>query len=380
VTAPIDPVEQRSIWQRLYHGETTYDFVGQLKKWTIISLVVIVVGMVSLIARGLNLGIDFDGGVVWEVPSNGVSVVDAQEAMEDEGIGGATVQTLTAEGETRLRIESEALPLEEAQAISTRLAELTESELDEVNLTSVGPSWGREISEKALRALILFLVALTLYITFRFELKMAIPTIVALLHDILVTIGVYSLAGFEVTPATVVALLTILGFSIYDGIVVFDKVDENTQLVGTSHNLTYGGMVNLSLNQVLMRSLNTSITALLPVGSLLILGSFVLGATTLQEFALALLVGLFAGAYSSIFIASPLLAVLKEREPRYRDLKAKLSARLGPIETPVPAAVAAASGETTPAQRAARPVTPGSVPPLSGRPIPPRPRKKGKKR
>ena len=156
---------------------------------------------------------------------------------------------------------------------------------------------------------------MTLYITFRFELKMAIPTIVALVHDILVTIGVYSFAGFEVTPATVISLLTILGFSIYDGIVVFDKVDENTQLVGTSQNLTYGGMVNLSLNQVLMRSLNTSITALLPVGSLLILGSFVLGATTLQEFALALLIGLFAGAYSSIFIASPMLAVLKEREP-----------------------------------------------------------------
>jgi preprotein translocase subunit SecF len=380
VTAPIEPgTERRTIWQRLYHGETTYDFVGQLKKWTIISTVVIVVGLVSLVSRGLNLGIDFDGGVVWEVPSGDASVADAQDAMDDEGLTAATVQSLTAEGETRLRVESESLPLEEAQRVSARLAELTGSDIDDVNLTSVGPSWGREISEKALRALVLFLVALTLYITFRFELKMAIPTIVALLHDILVTIGVYSLAGFEVTPATVVALLTILGFSIYDGIVVFDKVDENTQLVGTSHNLTYGGMVNLSLNQVLMRSLNTSITALLPVGSLLVLGSFVLGATTLQEFALALLVGLFAGAYSSIFIASPLLAVLKEREPRYRELKAKLSARQGPIDAPVPAGVTAGA-EGAPTAPAARPVAPGSTPALSGRPIPPRPRKKGKKR
>jgi preprotein translocase subunit SecF len=260
--------EHRSIWQRLYHGETTYDFVGQLKKWTIISLVVITVGLVSLISRGLNLGIDFEGGVVWEVPRGDVSVADAQDAMADEGLTGATVQTLTAEGESRLRVESESLPLDEAQSVSARLAELTGSDVDEVNLNSVGPSWGREISTKALRALVFFLIALTIYITFRFELKMAIPTIVALVHDILVTIGVYSLAGFEVTPATVISLLTILGFSIYDGIVVFDKVDENTQLVGTSHNLTYGGMVNLSLNQVLMRSLNTSITALLPVGSL----------------------------------------------------------------------------------------------------------------
>ena len=175
--------------------------------------------------------------------------------------------------------------------------------------------------------LIFFLIAITIYITFRFELRMAIPTLLALVHDVIVTVGVYSIAGFQVTPATVVALLTILGFSIYDGIVVFDKVDENTNLVGSKENLSYGGMVNLSLNQVLMRSLNTSITALLPVASLLLLGSFVLGATTLEEFALALLIGLFAGAYSSIFIASPMLAVLKEREPRYKAIKEKLAAK-----------------------------------------------------
>ena len=211
--------------------------------------------------------------------------------------------------------------------MSAKLAELTKSTTDEVNLTSVGPSWGKEISTKAVRALVFFLIALTLYITFRFELKMAIPTIVALIHDIFITVGVYSLAGFEVTPATVVSLLTILGFSIYDGIVVFDKVDENTHLVGSASGVTYSDMVNMSLNQVLMRSLNTSLTALLPVASLLVLGSFVLGATTLEEFALALLIGLFAGAYSSIFIASPLLAVLKEREPRYRDIRERVAGK-----------------------------------------------------
>jgi preprotein translocase subunit SecF len=375
MTAPV--LVHRSIWARLYHGETNIQFVSRLRRWVIVSGVVIVAGLVSLFFRGLNLGIDFEGGVVWEVPAGDVSVADAQDAMEGEGLQGLTVQSLTAEGETRLRIKAE--PLESAQdaeVVSQKLAELTGSDVNDVSLNSVGPSWGEEISRKALRALIFFLVAITIYISLRFEFKMAVPTLVALIHDVLVTIGVYSIAGFEVTPATVIALLTILGFSIYDGIVVFDKVDENTKLVGTSHNLTYGGMVNLSLNQVLMRSLNTSITALLPVASLLVLGSWVLGATTLEEFALALLIGLFAGAYSSIFIASPLLAVLKEREPRYRELKAKLAGRQGPVSSPIPA-----FGDEVVADSDRRPRRSDvSAPALSGRAIPPRPRKKSKKR
>jgi preprotein translocase subunit SecF len=170
----------------------------------------------------------------------------------------------------------------------------------------------------------------------------------------------------------VIALLTILGFSIYDGIVVFDKVDENTKLVGTTHGLTYSDMVDLSLNQVLMRSLNTSITALLPVASLLILGSFILGATTLQEFAVALLIGLFAGAYSSLFIASPLLAVLKEREPKYRDFRRRLEGKSPPVP--------ATAGAATTASEGTSPSRPSGTPTGSGRPIPPRPRKKGRKR
>jgi preprotein translocase subunit SecF len=375
MTAPV--TVHHSIWGRLYHGETNIQFVSRLRRWLIVSGVVIVAGLVSLFFRGLNLGIDFEGGVVWEVPAGDLSVADAQRAMEGEGLQGLTVQSLTAEGETRLRIEAE--PLESAQdaeVVSEKLAELTGSDVNDVSLNSVGPSWGEEISRKALRALIFFLIAITIYISLRFEFKMAVPTLAALIHDILITIGVYSIAGFEVTPATVIALLTILGFSIYDGIVVFDKVDENTKLVGTTHNLTYGGMVNMSLNQVLMRSLNTSITALLPVASLLVLGSWILGATTLEEFALALLIGLFAGAYSSIFIASPLLAVLKEREPRYRELKAKLAGRQGPVASPI-----AASGEDVVTVGAPRPRRGDApAPALSGRAIPPRPRKKTKKR
>ncbi len=373
-----DPFARRSLWARLYHGETTYDFVGQLRRWLIISGIVIAIGLVSLYLRGLNLGIDFDGGGVWEVPKGETCVVDAEAAVTGLGVKGVTVQTLTAEGETRLRVEGESLPLAEASAVTDKLAELTGTTTNDVNFTSVGPSWGREISTKAVRALVFFLIALTLYITFRFELRMAVPTIVALVHDIFITISVYSLAGFEVTPATVVSLLTILGFSIYDGIVVFDKVDENTPLVGATHNLTYSDMVNLSLNQVLMRSLNTSITALLPVASLLVLGSFVLGASSLEEFALALLVGLFAGAYSSIFIASPLLAVLKEREPRYRDIRERLAGRARARESAAPAG--SRGGLVAGDQRSGNDDAVAAPPQLSGRVIPPRPRKKGKKR
>ena len=386
---------RRSIFKRLYHGETSADFVGRFRTWIIVSGVVIAAGALSFGFRGLNLGIDFEGGVVWEVPANDLSVQDAQDLVEGEGLAGVTVQTLEANGDVQLRIEAESIDTAKATEITTLLAEKTGSSTDDVSLTSVGPSWGDEISSKALRALIFFLIAITIYISFRFELRMAIPTLVALVHDVIVTIGVYSIFGFEVTPATVIAILTILGFSIYDGIVVFDKVDENTNLVGTRDDLTYGEMVDKSLNQVLMRSLNTSITALLPVASLLLLGSFVLGATTLEEFALALLIGLFAGAYSSIFIASPLLAVLKEREPRYRDIKERIWAKRGGTAmrhttgrgaVTVPgkgAAPVAPSPATTTAVLEPGETdvpSPASSPVAGDRIIPPRPRKKGKKR
>jgi preprotein translocase subunit SecF len=198
-------------------------------------------------------------------------------------------------------------------------------------VNSVGPSWGKEITSKAIRALVVFLVLITIYITIRFEWEMALATLAALLHDILITVGVYSLFGFPVTPATVIAVLTILGYSIYDGIVVFDRVDENAKALASSGRTTYSGMVNESLNEVLMRTLNTSITALIPILSLLVIGSLVLGATTLQEFALALFIGLASGAYSSIFIASPILALLKEREPRWQALRRRLETGRGPL-------------------------------------------------
>jgi preprotein translocase subunit SecF len=395
---------KRSIWLRLYHGETNIDFVGRRRVWFALSLVAVLIGSTALLTRGLNLGIDFEGGVVWEVPAGDASISDARHAVEPFGLAGATIQELDSDNGREIRVEAEPISPERSDQVTAALSDVTGSDVDQVDLTSVGPSWGQEISEKALRALIVFLVLVTLYITLRFELKMAIPTLVALIHDVVITAGVYAVFQFEVTPATVIAILTILGYSIYDGIVVFDKVDENTRRVSSTGGLTYGGMVNVSLNQALMRSLNTTMTALLPVASLLIVGSWIMGAATLQEFALALLIGLFSGAYSSIFIASPLLALLKEREPRYRDIKRRVEARGGDADVvaatiagttvratagpgPAPAGGRAKAGagaarvgaSASGDQSDDEPERPRTVT-ASGRVIPPRPRKKTKGR
>jgi preprotein translocase subunit SecF len=382
-------VKKSSVWSRLYHGETNVDFVGRRKVWFTISLIAVCISVLSLATRGLNLGIDFEGGAVWEAPAGDASVADVRSAVEPLGLGDATIQELSSDDGPRIRVESDALDETTSDRVTKAIADVTGSTSSAVDRDEVGPSWGKEISRKAIRALIVFLILVTIYIAFRFELKMAIPTLVALVHDVIITVGVYSLTGLEVTPATVIAVLTILGYSIYDGIVVFDKVDENTRLVSSTGGLSYGGMVDVSLNQALMRSLNTTMTALLPVMSLLVVGSWMLGATVLEEFALALLIGLFAGAYSSIFIASPLLAVLKEREPRYRDLRKRIDARGGDAEI-VAATIAHRPGAsmagrpagkgTATAGTGAAATKPGATVAASGRTIPPRPRKKTKGR
>jgi len=382
------PGGRRSIWQRLYHGETAIDFVGRRRLWFLLSGAVIVLGLLSLGIRQLNFGIDFTGGTAWEVKAPDVSVGEARKALAPLGLSDAKVQIL---GGDTLRVQADLDEDRSRDDVSTALAELAGVPPGEVSVNEVGPTWGGEITDKARTALIVFLIAITIYISLRFEWKMAVATLAALVHDILVTVGVYSLSGFEVTPATVIAGLTILGYSIYDGIVVFDKVEENTRGLAASGRMTYGDMVNLSLNQVLMRSLNTSITALLPILSLLLVGGRLLGAVTLEDFALALLVGLAASAYSSIFIASPILAMLKEREPRYAAIKQRVLAK-GAVAPLTPAA-AAAGGMTVAGGGAAAAATSGSGdgprpattvrPPAragtANRP-PPRPRKKGRKR
>ena len=309
-------------WGRLYNSETTIDFVGRRWWGFIASGTVVVAAVISLLFQGLNLGIDFEGGVAWEAPvKNGLTIDSATAILEDNDIESrnAKVQTLGSGAGERIRLQVDDQTAEVRGAVQKALADAAKVEVAEVSVASVSSSWGRSITIKAIRALLVFFLLVSIYIAWRFEWKMALAAIFALVHDLAISVGIYSIFGFEVTPSTVIAFLTILGFSLYDTIVVFDKVHENTNRFGTSR-VSYSDIVNVSMNQVLMRSLNTSVAAVLPVLSLLILGSGVLGAVALQEFALALLVGLLTGTYSSIFIATPLLAILKSREPKFRSL------------------------------------------------------------
>ena len=314
---------RRGIFGRLYHGETSFDFVGKRKIGFAISITLILLTLGSLLTRGLNLGIDFEGGVAWQVPSSETMDVDAaRSVLDDNGVPteNAKVQTLTSGTTTSIRIQVGDQTAEVRTKVQTDLAIKANVDINEVSVSSVSSSWGRAITEKAIRALIAFMVLVGIYIAWRFEWRMAIAAILAMLHDVLISVGIYSLIGFEVTPATVVAFLTILGFSLYDTIVVFDKVKDNIEKFGPSRT-SMADITNVSMNQVLMRSLNTSLAAVLPVLSLLVLGSGVFGAIALREFAIALLVGLITGSYSSIYIASPLLTIFKQRESRYKNLK-----------------------------------------------------------
>ena len=388
-----------SIWHRLYHGETSYDFVGRWKLWFIISGAVILVGIASLVLQGLHLGIDFKGGTVWEVPVKKDLVNQARSALAGSNLGEAKIQLAESSSGKTLRVEArrftgtDAEIAAEQQTVSRRLAKLAGVSPNDVNVNDVGPSFGRSVANKARTALIVFFIVITIYISLRFEWKMAAAALAAVVHDILVTVGVYSLSRFEVTPATVVAFLTNLGYSLYDTIVVFDKVEENTKGLSASGRMTYAETVNLSMNQVMMRSINTSLVAIMPILSVLVIGAFVLGATTLKDFGLALLIGLLTGAYSSIFVASPILALLKEREPRYAAIRQRHATRgavaTGPPLTP--AAAAAIAGATPAASDRGDGERVGARAPTSGRPRPapaarqvnrppPRPRKKGKRR
>ncbi len=317
-------------FQRLYRGETTVDFYGRRNVGFLASGIILLATLVSLLAQGLNLGIDFKGGVAWEVPVTATfSTTDAKDILTANDISttSAKIQTLTSGTSQRVRIQVGDETTEVVEKVKSEFATKANVDLDQVSVASVSSTWGRSITEKAIRALLVFFALVSLYIAWRFEWKMAIAAIAAMAHDVLVSVGVYSLLGLEVTPATVVAFLTILGFSLYDTIVVFDKVHDNTERFKGSR-ASYGDVVNVSMNQVLMRSLNTSVAAVLPVVSLLVVGAWVMGAIALQEFALALLVGLVTGAYSSIFIATPLLGLLKEREATYSPYRGIRS--LGP--------------------------------------------------
>ncbi len=362
-------------FRRLYRGETSFDFVGRRRWWIGISLVIIVAGLLSLGIRGLNLGITFKGGDAWTVKAPHVSQTQALNAVEAAGLSQPTVELLGTGSAQEVRVTADLNNLSASQRagetarVRAALAKLAKTTRTAVSETSVGPTWGGQVTQKAVIALIVFLVLVAVYISIRFEPKMAIAAFLALLHDLLVTAGVYSLAGFQVTPDTVIAVLTILGYSLYDTVVVFDRVRDNTKGLGASGRLTYSEMVNLSMNQTLARSINTSLVAILPVLSVLLIGAELLGATTLLNYGLALFVGLLSGAYSSIFIASPILAWLKEREPRYVAIRQRVEQkgeRLG-LLTPRAAAALLGASASGGVQRLTRDARGGTIRPGQSR-------------
>ena len=315
-----------SLLRDLYRGETQFDFVGNRRKWFAASAVIILVSTLSLVFRGENLSVDFEGGTLVEVENPaGATVTQVRDAVTAIGIGNARVQTTS--GGDGIRVQTAELGPEDEALLVETLSDLAGVDPADASRQTVGPTFGDQITKAAVRALIVFLLVVALYISWRLEFKMAMAGLVALGHDLLFTAGIYSLVGFEVSPATVIAILTILGYSLYDTVVVFDKVQENVRERGDRH--TFSGIVNMSMNQVFMRSLNTSFTSLLPIGSLLFVGSFLLGATTLREFALALFVGVATGTYSSIFLAAPLLSVWKEREEHWQRVRRRVERRGG---------------------------------------------------
>lgn len=360
---------------RLYRGETRFDFVGKRKIWFSVSALIILLGILSIILRGgLNLGIEFKGGTEWTIAAPGVTQTQAVNAINGTGLVDPTVQLLGSGNNQTLTVQSDLNKdtFSQQQEISNKVVaamthltaghttssshdtttsapasttstssatssttttttspsnDVPKTVNDKVSITTVGPTWGSSITDDAIKALIIFFIVVGIYISIRFEPKMAASAFIAMVHDVLIAIGIYSIFNFQVTPDTVVAILTILGYSLYDTVVVFDRVRDNTKGIGSSGRLTYPQLINLSMNQTLARSINTSAVAILPVLSVLLIGANLLGATTLQSYGLALFVGLLSGAYSSIFIASPVLCMMKEREDRWVAIANRLAKR-----------------------------------------------------
>jgi preprotein translocase subunit SecF len=350
-----------SLASRLYHGETTFDIIGRRRLWFTISGVLVLISLVSLVVPGLNFGIDFKGGAVFRVqPERAVTEAQVRDAVGSE----AKVVQVTEEAPVQVIVQTEALSQEQVAKIRADLAEVTGVQSNDVSTDSIGSKWGSAVSRRAVTALLAFLLVVTVYVSFRMEYKMAVAALVALLHDLLITAGIYALARFEVSPATVIAVLTIMGYSLYDTVVVFDKVRENTGVLTSMSRTTYSDATNLAVNQTIMRSINTSLASLLPILGLLLVGAFLLGAETLKDLGLALFVGVAAGTYSSIFIAPPMVAAWKEREPRYAQLRARverLAAQGAAGERPERAGRAAVAGRAVAAAEAGRSRAGGSA-------------------
>lgn len=309
---------------RLYRGEVGYDFVGKRKFWYALSILITIAAIAGLAVRGLNMGIEFKGGAVFNTPKTSISVAAAQDHAEEASGHDAIVQKL---GNGGLRIQVTELNTAQADKVQQQLSEDLNIPQEKINADLVGPSWGNQIANKAWTGLGIFMILVVIYLAIAFEWRMAVAALIALIHDLTITVGVYALVGFEVTPGTVIGLLTILGYSLYDTVVVFDSLKEGSKDITKQTRFTYSEVANRSINSTLVRSINTTVVALLPVAGLLFIGGGVLGAGMLNDISLSLFVGLAAGAYSSIFIATPLVADLKEREPQIRALKKRVLAK-----------------------------------------------------
>ena len=346
-----------------------FNIIQRRRRWFVLSGSAILVSIIALVFLGLNYSIDFTGGTLIEYRiSNDVTVEQVRDVLVQDPYARESAEVQIVGGD-QVSIRTSALTdltAGERTQLFEALAEQAGISPDDISAQVVGPTWGEQISRQAVIGLVVVLLAITLYITLRFEWKMAVGAMVAMVHDVLITAGVYALTGREVSPPTVIAILTILGFSLYDTVVIYDKVKENTESTALLGKDTYEGVANYSMNQVLMRSVNTSLVVILPILSLLLFGG-----ATLKDFAFAMLVGVVTGAYSSIFVATPILVILKEREPKYQQLRARLESRQGDrrlraVPTPVqetseeepeaaPAAVAAAGGSQRAGQTSSRP-------------------------
>jgi preprotein translocase subunit SecF len=316
---------------RLYTGEISYDFISRRRRWYVLSAILISVSVAAVLIRGLVFGIEFRGGADFKAPTTVTSstVEEMREALNRTGLPDLDDAIITTIGDSQVRVQTRPLDsTTEVPVVRAAIAEEVGTTPDEVAYSLIGASWGSQITERALIALAVFLalVALVIWAYFR-DAKMSVAALIALVHDLVLTIGIYALVGFTVTPATMIGMLTILGYSLYDTVVVFDKVRENVRDLKSSTTKTYSEAANLAVNQVLVRSLNTTVIGVLPVAALLFAGAVILGEGPLKDLALALFVGMVSGAYSSIFIATPLLAQLREREPDMKKLASRVAAR-----------------------------------------------------
>jgi preprotein translocase subunit SecF len=314
----------KDIGHRLYAGEVSYDFIGRRRVWYAISGLILLVAVGGVLLRGLNFGIEFRGGADFTLP-NATCTVEEARTTATAFTGSQTIVTQSANGS--VRVQTETLTPAASSVLAGQLADTCGIPKSEIKAQVVGPTWGAEISQKALQGLIVFLILVAIFLSIYFEWRMAIAALLALAHDIVITVGIYALTGLEVTPATVIGLLTILGYSLYDTVVVFDKVKENTRGIAGQSVMTYSEAANLAVNQTVVRSINTSIVALLPVLAIIVVGAGFLGAGTLLDLAVVLFIGMAAGTYSSIFFATPFLAQLKERQPEMKALAARVAAR-----------------------------------------------------